>query len=143
MFNNLAFKISKKKMLDMINLDKLLKLRSILNEIISITRDAEFNNSDQLPVKIYQLLDMLVHMQSLNISVRIELIEKFISIRPDLSHKTKNQLKKGADIVVLYDRRKVNPDRRKLHTYLANDQRIGIVDRRNSTKNKRAEIRSH
>ena len=57
--------------------------------------------------------------------------------------KIKNKLKKSADIVVLYDRRKVNPDRRKLHTYLANDQRIGIVDRRNRTKNKRAEIRSH
>jgi len=127
----------------MINLDKLLKLRSILNEIISITRDVEFNNSDQLSVKIFQLLDMLVHMQSLNISIRTELIEKFISIRPDLLHKIKNQIKKSADIIILYDRRKINLDRRKLHTYLANDQRIGIVDRRNRTKNKRAEIRSH
>ena len=127
----------------MINLDKLLKLRSILNEIISITRDAEFNNSGQLPVKIYQLLDMLVHMQSLNISIRTELIEKFISIRPDLSHKIKNQIKKSADIVVLYDRRKINLDRRKLPTYLANDRRRGIADRRNSTKNIRAEVRSH
>jgi hypothetical protein len=112
----------------MINSDKLLKLRSILNEIISITRDAEFNNSDQLPVKIFQLLGMLVHMQSLNISIRTELIEKLILIHPDLSHKIKNQIKKGADIIILYDRRKVNPDRRKLHTYLANDQRIGIAD---------------
>jgi DNA-binding MarR family transcriptional regulator len=128
---------------DMIYLDKLLKLHSILNEIVSITRDAEFNNSDQLSVKIYQLLDMLVHMQSLNISIRTELIEKFISIRPDLSHKIKDQIKKGADIIVLYDRRKVNPDRRTLHTYLANDQRIGIVDRRNNIKSKRAEISSH
>jgi len=127
---------------DMINLDKLLKLRSILNEIISITRDAQFNNSDQLPVKIYQLLDMLVHMQSLNISVRTELIEKFISIRPDLSHKIKSQLKNGADIIVLYDRRKVNPDRRKLHTFLANDRRSGIAERRKITQKISAEIRS-
>jgi hypothetical protein len=128
---------------NMINLDKLLKLRSILNKIISITRDAEFNNSDQLSVKIFQLLDMLVHMQSLNISIRTELIEKFIYIRPDLSNKIKNQIKKGADIFVLYDRRKINLDRRKLHTYLANDQRIGIADRRKGSRNIRAEVRSH
>jgi hypothetical protein len=128
---------------DLINLDKLLKLRSILNEIISITRDAEFNKSDQLPVKIFQLLDMLVHMQSLNISVRTELIEKFISIRPDLLHKIKNQIKKSADIIVLYDRRKISLDRRKLHTYLANDRRIGIANRRKGSKNIRAEVRSH
>ena len=128
---------------DMINLDKLLKLRSILNEIISISRDAEFNKSDQLPVKIFQLLDMFVHMQSLNISVRTELIEKFISIRPDLLHKIKNQIKKSADIIVLYDRRRINLDRRKLHTYLANDRRIGIATRRKGSKNIRAEVRSH
>jgi hypothetical protein len=94
---------------DLINLDKLLKLRSILNEIISITRDAEFNKSDQLPVKIFQLLDMLVHMQSLNISVRTELIEKFISIRPDLLHKIKNQIKKSADIIVCQSALKIDP----------------------------------
>jgi len=127
----------------MINLDNLVKLRSLSKEIILITKDAEFKNDNQLSVKICQLLDMLVHMQSLNISIRSELIEKFISIRPDLSHKIKNKIKKSADIVVLYDRRKVNPDRRKLHTYLANDQRIGIADRRNRTNNKSAEIRLH
>jgi hypothetical protein len=113
MFNNLAFKISEKKMPDMINSDKLLKFNTLFKKIISLAKDAEFKNDNQLPVKIYPLLDMLVHMQSLNISIRTELIEKFISIRPDLSHKIKNQIKKSADIVVLYDRRKVNPDRRK------------------------------
>jgi hypothetical protein len=128
---------------DMINSDKLLKIILLANKIILLAKDADFKNDHQLPVKIYRLLDMLVHMQSLNISIRTELIEKFISIRPDLSHKIKNNLKKGADIVVLFDRRKVNQDRRKLHTYLANDQRIGIADRRNSAKNNRTEIRSH
>jgi len=128
---------------DMINSDNLLKFNTLFKKIISLAKDAEFKNDNQLPEKIYQLLDMLVHMQSLNISIRAELIAKLFSVRPDLSHRIKNQIKKGDDIVVLYDRRKVNPDRRKLHTYLANDQRIGIVDRRNSTKNKRAEIRSH
>jgi len=127
----------------MINLDKLLKLRSILNEIISITRAAEFNKRDQLPVKIFQLLDMLVHMQSLNISIRTELLEKFFSMRPDLSHKIINLKKNGADTIILFDRRRVNPDRRKLRTYLATDRRIGIADRRKSAQNRRAEIRSH
>ena len=125
----------------MINLDKLLKLRSILKEIILITKGAEFKNDNQLTVKIFQLLDMLVHMQSLNISIRAELIEKLFSIRPDLSHKITNQ-KKKEPIIILLDRRKVNPDRRNLHTYLANDRRFGIADRRKSTKNIRAAIRS-
>jgi hypothetical protein len=91
----------------MINLDKLLKLRSLSKEIISITKDAEFKNDNQLSVKICRLLDMLVHMQSLNISIRSELIEKLFSIRPDLSHKIINQ-KKQEQNIILFARRKVN-----------------------------------
>ena len=126
----------------MINSDKLLKLRSLLTELIIITKDAEFKNDNQLSEIIRQLLDMLVHMQSLNISIRAELIAKLFSIRPDRQDKIMNTIKNGADIIVLYDRRKVNQDRRKLHTYLANDQRIGIANRRRSAKNMRAEARS-
>ena len=114
----------------MINSGKLLKLRLLSKEITLITKDAEFKNDNQLSVKIFQLLDMLIHMQSLNISIRTELIEKLISIRPDLSRQIKNMLKKDADIIVLFDRRKVNPDRRKSPTFLANDRRSGIADRR-------------
>ena len=91
----------------MINLDKLLKLRSLSKEIILITKDAEFKNDNQLSVKICQLLDMLVHMQSLNISIRSELIEKLFSIRPNLSHKIINQ-KKQEQNIILFARRKVN-----------------------------------
>jgi len=131
--------IYKKKITAMINLDKLMKLRLILSEIILITRDAEFKNDNQLSEKLRQRIDMLVHMQSLNISIRAELIAKLFSIGPD---KIMNQIKNGAEIIVLYDRRKVNQDRRKLHTYLANDKRIGIANRRKSTTNMRAEIRS-
>jgi hypothetical protein len=123
----------------MINSDKILKLRSLLAELIIITKDADSKNDNQLSKKIRQLLDMLVHMQSLNISIRAELIAKLFSIRPD---KIMNQVKNGAEVIVLYDRRKVNQDRRKLHTYLANDRRIGIATRRKSAKNMRAENRS-
>lgn len=123
----------------MINSDKLLKLRSLLTELIIITKDADFKNDNQLSEKIRQLLDMLIDMQSLNISIRAELIAKLFSIRPD---KIMNQVKNGAEVIVLYDRRKVNQDRRKLNTYLANDRRIGIANRRKSAKNMRAEIRS-
>jgi len=126
-------------MLPMINSDKLLKLRSLLTELIIITKDADFKNDNQLSEKIRQLLDMLIDMQSLNISIRAELIAKLFSIRPD---KIMNQVKNGAEVIVLYDRRKVNQDRRKLNTYLANDRRIGIANRRKSAKNMRAEIRS-
>ena len=123
----------------MINSDNLLKLRSLLTELIMITKDADFKNDNQLSEKIRQLLDILVHMQSLNISIRAELIAKLFSIRPD---KIMNQVKNGAEVIVLYDRRKVNQDRRKLHTYLANDRRIGIANRRKSAKNMKAETRS-
>ena len=123
----------------MINSDKILKLRSLLAELIIITKDADSKNDNQLSEKICQLLDMLVNMQSLNISIRAELIAKLFSIRPD---KIMNQVKNGAEVIVLYDRRKVNQDRRKLHTYLANDRRIGIATRRKSAKNMRAENRS-
>jgi hypothetical protein len=126
----------------MIDLDNLMKLRSIFKKIIAITKDAEFKNDTQQSVKIIQLLDMLVHMQSLNISIRTELIEQLFSIRPDPSHKIRNQ-KKKEPITILYDRRKVNPDRRKLNVHLANNRRIGIADRRKSIQNLRAEIRSH
>jgi hypothetical protein len=123
----------------MINLDNLLKLKYFLTEIILITKDAEFKNDNQLPEKIRQLLDMLVHMQSLNISIRAELIAKLLSISPD---RIMNQITNGAEVIVLYDRRKANQERRKLHTYLANDQRIGIANRRKSYKNRMAETRS-
>jgi hypothetical protein len=123
----------------MINSDKLLKLRSLLAELIIITKDADSKNDNQLSEKIRRLLDMLVHMQSLNISIRAELIAKLFSIRPD---KIMNQVKNGAEVIVLYDRRKVNQDRRKLNTYLANDRRIGIANRRKSAKNMKAENRS-
>jgi hypothetical protein len=123
----------------MINSDKLLKLRSLLAELIIITKDADSKNDNQLSEKIRRLLDMLVHMQSLNISIRAELIAKLFSIRPD---KIMNQVKNGAEVIVLYDRRKVNQDRRKLNTYLANDRRIGIANRRKSVKNMKAETRS-
>ena len=123
----------------MINSDKILKLRSLLAELIIITKDADSKNDNQLSDKIRQLLDMLIHMQSLNISIRAELIAKLFSIHPD---KIMNQVKNGAEVIVLYDRRKVNQDRRRLHTYLANDRRIGIATRRKSAKNMRAENRS-
>ena len=120
----------------MINSDKLSKLQSLLTELIIITKDVDFKNDNRLSEKIRQLLDILVHMQSLNISIRAELIAKLFSIRSD---KIMNQVKNGAEVIVLYDRRKVNQDRRKLHTYLANDRRIGIANRRKCAKNIRAE----
>jgi hypothetical protein len=96
-----------KKMPDMINSDKLLQFKSLFEQIILLAKEVESKNNQQLYEKIFQLLDMLVHMQSLNISIRTELIEKLISIRPDLFDKIKSQQKNGADIIVLYDRRKV------------------------------------
>ena len=130
-------------MAGIINFDNLLKLRTIFKEIIFATKDAELKDENQLSVTICQLLDMLVHMQSLNVSIRAELIEKLFSIRIDLPHEILNQIKNRADNIILFDRRRASPDRRTLHIYLANDRRSGIADRRKRTKNIRAEIGLH
>jgi len=42
----------------------------------------------------------LVHMQSLNISIRSELINQLFSIRPDLSHKIINKKKQEQNIIL-------------------------------------------
>jgi hypothetical protein len=127
----------------MINFDKILNLRSILNEIMLITKDAQFKNADLPSVKICHLLDKLVHMQSLNLSIRAELIEKMFSTRQDLLPEIINRIKSGKDNIILFDRRRVNADRRKLYTYLADDRRIGIADRRKRIQNIKDEIRSN
>ena len=116
----------------MINSDNFMKLRSIFNEVMLNARDAELKNADQLSVKICHLMDSLVQMQSLIISIRAELIEKMFSIHPELPREITNQIKSEADNIILFNRRKAKADRRELHTYLPNDRRIGIANRRNS-----------
>jgi hypothetical protein len=116
----------------MINSDNFMKLRWIFNEVILNARDAELKTADQPTVKICRLLDNLVQMQSLIISIRAELIENVFSIDPELPREITNQIKSEADNIILFNRRKANADRRKLHTYLSNDRRIGIANRRNS-----------
>ena len=110
----------------MINYDNILQLQSIFKDILLIAKEAEFNNADLPSVKICRLLDKLVHMQSLNISIRAELIEKMFSIRPDFPPEIINRTKSGKDNIILFDRRhKVSADRRKLHTY---SQMIGVTE---------------
>jgi hypothetical protein len=116
----------------MINSDNFMKLRSSFNEILVSAGDAELKNGDQPSAKILQLLDNLVQMQSLIISIRAELIKKMFSINPELPREITNQIKSGADNIILFNRRKVNADRRILHTCVANDRRNGIANRRNS-----------
>jgi hypothetical protein len=116
----------------MIKSDNLSKLRSIFEEIVINTRDAEFNNTARPSAKIFNVLDELVHMQSLIVSIRAELIEKVFSIRPDLPREITSQIKSGSDNVILFNRRKVEADRRKLHTFLADDRRLGMANRRHS-----------
>jgi hypothetical protein len=116
----------------MINSENLLKLQAIFEEIILETKDAEFKNVDPPLAKMSHLLDDLAHMQSLIISIRAELIEKVFSIRPDLPHEITNQIKSGADNIILFNRRKADADRRKMHAYVAEDRRIGLANRRHS-----------
>ena len=116
----------------MINSDNLSKLRSIFEEIILNTRDAEFKNTARPSAKMFYVLDDLVHMQSLIVSIRAELIEKVFSIHPDLPGEIANRIKSGVDNIILFNRRNVDADRRKLHTCLADDRRLGMANRRHS-----------
>jgi hypothetical protein len=116
----------------MINSDNLSKLRRIFEEIMLSTKDAEFKNAALPSAKTFHVLDELVHMQSLIVSIRAELVEKVFSIHPDLPAEITNKVKSGADNIILFNRRKVDADRRKLRTFIADDRRLGLANRRQS-----------
>ena len=102
----------------MINYDNILRLQSIFEDILLLAKEAEFNNASLPSVKICHLLDKLVHMQSLNISIRAELVEKMFSLRSDLPPEIINRMRSRKDNIILFDRRKKGrADRRKSYTY--------------------------
>ena len=70
----------------MINSDNMAKLQLINKEILLITKNPEFEEGELASEKIYQLLDRFLHMQSLIISIRTELLVKLFSIYPYLPH---------------------------------------------------------
>jgi hypothetical protein len=119
----------------MIKFDNLLSLRSIFREITLVKKETEALDGTELAAKILRLLDRLIYMQTLNVSIRAELIEKLLPILPALSAETSRKIKKMADNVILFDRRRAGQERRELHTYLARDRRCGIADRRRRVKN--------
>jgi hypothetical protein len=123
----------------MVKFDNLLNLRSIFQEITLIKKESEVVDENDLPAKISQLLDRLAYMQALNISIRVELTEKLLSLLPA---KTARNKQKRADNVIAFDRRKSDPDRRNLHTFLARDRRCGIADRRRRTGSLSAKLGS-
>jgi hypothetical protein len=79
----------------MIDSENLLKLNRIHNEILQIANDSDFNGRRPESEKIYQLLDRFVHMQSLIISIRTELLVRLFSIYPYLPHEIKQPDKEG------------------------------------------------
>jgi hypothetical protein len=119
----------------MIKFDSLLGLRSIFQEITLITNDTEVIDKNELAAKICRLLDRLIYMQTLNMSIRAELIEKLLSILPALSPETVSKIQKEAGNLTLLHRRRAGQERRKLSTYLAKDRRSGITDRRRRAQN--------
>lgn len=125
----------------MLNIDKLLKIQAINNEILTFEKNSDFKNDNQLSVKIFQMLDMLVHMQSINISIRAELIDKLFSMRPNLRDEILDQATNGQDNLILFDRRKAHSERQEIAGDLTSDRRSnpvsdrrsGIPDRRRGT----------
>ncbi|RPJ72677.1 MAG: hypothetical protein EHM15_08700 [Desulfobacteraceae bacterium] len=122
----------------MLNVDKLLKIQGIINEILTFEKNADFKDDNQLSVKIFQMLDMLVHMQSINISIRAELIDKLFSMRPNLRDEILDQAINGEDNIILFDRRKAHPERREFQGDLISDRRSNpIPDRRSGIPDRR------
>ncbi len=122
----------------MLNIDKLQKIQLVINEILTFDSKSEFADDDQLSVKIFQMLDMLVHMQTITISIRAELIDKLFSMRPNLRDEVLDQAINGQDNIILFDRRKAHPEGREFKSDLIGDRRSNpYSDRRRGRPDRR------
>jgi hypothetical protein len=137
-----CFQIRGEGGIGMLNVDKLLKIQSVINEIIAFEKSSDFKDDNQLSVKIFHILDMLVHMQSINISIRAELIDKLFDLRPNLRERVIDAATNGQDNIILFDRRKAISERAEAPEELGNDRRkhpphdrrSGIPDRRRGSE---------
>jgi hypothetical protein len=110
-------------------LEKIKLIDTLLEDASEIIADMNLGKNIQENKQESELLSLLFQILSLTISISPEYcIEKFTGINSNL-HIKKVISEMGANIIQL-DRRKFERDRRKLHTYIANDRRSGFSNRR-------------
>ena len=110
-------------------LEKIKLIDTLLEDASEIVADMKLGKNIQEKEHESELLSLLFQILSLAISISPEYcLEKFPVINSNLPIK-KVFSDMGANIIQL-DRRKFERDRRKLHTYIANDRRTGFSNRR-------------
>ena len=106
---------------------------TLLEDASEIAADMRLEKNVQDDKQETELLSLLIQILSLVISIRGEYsIDNFGSINSNLPIK-KVFTEMGANIIQL-DRRKFAGERRRLHTFIADDRRTGFSDRRKKKK---------
>jgi len=129
------------------NINKISEIFNIINDAISKV-DISLKKGQSLEyeekVQLFELLaqmksrlnacraDFIEHIHFLNSSLE-EHLEKIGDMRDQLLSDSGIHFKEGADNLIQFDRRRTIKDRRKLKTFIANDRRSGIADRRKKT----------
>lgn len=110
-------------------LNKVEALNSLLEKASGMLADLKLGENHQEGQAEIELLSLLFAIQSAVVSIRAErCLGQFVAEDPEPVQKGPPD-RVGADIIP-WNRRQFRGDRRKLRTYLADDRRTGIADRR-------------
>jgi len=119
-------------------LDKFTKVISLLKDARSLCARLLLRKDPRTTPQVILLQKLLDRIQTSIISIRADFIEMVFPDKPVHANDTKPTTVRairsssgaGRTGAPPFDRRHWSPDRRRLHTYLAEDQRSGIADRR-------------
>ena len=118
--------------------DKFNKVIALLKDARSVAARLLFSGNARANPQIILLAGILDRTQALIVSMRADCIEMAIPKMP-----AEDQDSAAAQVrfsrrpnagarsdVIPFDRRRRDPDRRRIHTYIADDRRSGVADRR-------------
>jgi len=119
-------------------LDKFTKVISLLKDARSLCARLLLRKDPRTTHQVILLQKLLDRIQTSIISIRADFIEMVFPDKPahanDTGPTTVRAIRPssgtGRSGALPLNRRQRSPDRRRLHTYLADDQRSGIADRR-------------
>jgi hypothetical protein len=119
-------------------LDKFTKVISLLKDARSLCARLLLRKDPRTTHQVILLQKLLDRIQTSIISIRADFIEMVFPDKPVHANDTgpttvrafRSSSGAGRAGAPPFDRRYQSPDRRRLHTYLADDQRSGIADRR-------------
>lgn len=119
-------------------LDKFTKVISLLKDARSLCARLLLRKDPRTTHQVILLQKLLDRIQTSIISIRADFIEMVFPDKPVHANDTgrttvpafRSSSGAGRAGAPPFDRRHRSPDRRRLHTYLADDRRSGIADRR-------------